>query len=266
MTLARGGTALKALGVTLAVALAGPAAASADTTITVNTTADAPLSGTQCTPGGDCSLRAALQQASTLKGNVTVQVPAGTYALTVPQPVVPVDDGSAGNLAVGDPAGTPRTVTIAGAGDGSAGTIIDGGARFANGQWTTGNGDRVLQIAGDGSAGDLAVDISGVTITGGNLERAPECGVPTGGGVLVAGGASVTIDGSTITENAAGVNRGFAYGGGIGVDSGIFVCFAPKGEPERPRRLERDRDQLDDRRELQRGRRRGLRRIGQRHV
>ncbi len=224
--------ALKALGVTLAVALAGPAAASADTTLTVNTTTDAPLSSAPCTPGGECTLRAALQQASALTGNVTVQVPAGTYDLTVPQSGG-VDDGSVGNLVVRDPEDAQRTVTIAGAGDGGGGTIIDGGARASGDGWSTGNGDRVLQIAGDRPAGDLVVHISGVTITGGNIERAG-CGPPIGGGILVAGGASVTIDGSTIAQNAAGVNEGFAYGGGIGVAAGNFVCLAPKANLNTP--------------------------------
>lgn len=226
MTSARPRFALAALGV--ALALGAPAVASADTTITVNSTADAPLSQAPCSGGSaDCTLRAALQQASSLSGNVTVQVPAGTYALTVPQtsPRTSVDDGSVGNLVIQNPdTGVQRTVTVAGAGAGA--TVIDGGARLVSGAWTAGDGDRVLQI--NGTLGGLTVAVSGVTITGGNATSVTGCGTPYGGGILVIGAATMTIDDSAIIANAAQSGDGIGGGGGgIGVEP-TFACAAAK--------------------------------------
>src|SRR2546425_8188017 len=56
-------------------------------TFTVDSTLDAvdaaPGDGVCATSGGQCSLRAAIQEANALAGPNTIELPAGTYVLTI---------------------------------------------------------------------------------------------------------------------------------------------------------------------------------------
>ena len=162
----------------------GSTAAGATTTITVNDFSD----GTgpyNCTPGaeGDCTLRAALAEATTLDEAVTISVPAGSYVVSA----------VTGPLEVADSGGT---VTIDGAGQ--ATTILD--LQCPDGPCTIDT--NVLTVEGDGTA-----DISGVTITGGNNTAT------SGGGIINDG--TLTLADSTVAENTTS-----ASGGGIAQTEG----------------------------------------------
>lgn len=65
----------------------GPTLAAHAASITVDSTADAvdaaPGNGVCATAGGDCTLRAAIQEANALAGDDTITLPAGTYTLTI---------------------------------------------------------------------------------------------------------------------------------------------------------------------------------------
>ena len=111
---------------------------------TVNTFLDAPAvdpsNGDAATAAGTISLRSAIQAADALAVPVTINLPAGTYALSIAPNGI--DDASNGDLNVtGD-------LTIVGAGAGS--TTIDAASI-----------DRVLTVQGGSAA------INGVTISGG---------------------------------------------------------------------------------------------------
>lgn len=198
----------------MALMLGLPVAAQA-ATFSVNDLNDAPLAshaqGCQSADDGLCTLRAALQAADLASGDTTVNLPAGTYELTRAQTADRSDDGSIGNLVVENASGdgTTNTVTINGAG--AASTTIEGLWDLANG----GVPDRVLEVIGghgEQSTDQVDAQISGVTITGGDLRTPAVCDTPAGGGVLVADGATVILDRSTVSANQAAGD-----GGGIGV-------------------------------------------------
>ncbi len=130
-----------------------------DSTIVVNSTADAPdadpANGVCATAGGVCTLRAAIMQANFTPAADNITLPAGVYLLTR----VGIDDiALVGDLDITAP------ITITGAGAGV--TIVDG-----NGPVT---GDRVFQML----YAAFQVNLSGMTIRNGS--------VPTlsGGGIL----------------------------------------------------------------------------------
>ena len=150
-------------------------------TFTVDTTTDAtdatPGDGVCATAGGQCSLRAAVEEANTGPNADTIVVPAGTYALTL------------GTL------GIVESVTI----DGADATID-----------ATAIGDRALLIEGPLGVLDGAgphVRLSGLTITGGDTEVSPPL-FDAGGGLYARG--YIHLDAVTVTGNHAG-----ATGGGI---------------------------------------------------
>jgi len=161
----------------------------------VNSTADAvdatPLGDGRvdvapATPGDQITLRAAIQEANARLGHDTIQLPAGTYALSIAG--LHEDNAARGDLDVrGD-------LTITGAGP--ATTIINAAGI-----------DRALHVL----AG-ITLEISGVTITGGNNDERPPTSFPTdlfmGGGIYNAGSLTVT---NCIVSN----NHARWYGGGI---------------------------------------------------
>lgn len=88
--------------------LLGASAVAHAATFTVDITADAvPGDGICATAAGACSLRAAVQEANALAGPDTIDLPAGTYVLTL---AGPAEDASASGDDVHD------TLTITGAG------------------------------------------------------------------------------------------------------------------------------------------------------
>jgi hypothetical protein len=149
----------------------------AATPISVTETTDAPLESGAITCestdiGKGCTLRAAVELADATGGEVTIDVPEGTYRETVAQPTLVVE---------GD-----AEVTISGAG--AEKTIIEGEAKAG-----------VLEVKEDSS-----LTIDGVTVTNGEDEF--------GGGIYVAPLAHLTVENSTITENLATVDGGGIYG------------------------------------------------------
>jgi hypothetical protein len=129
------------------------------------------------TAAGTCTLRAAIMQANVIAGDVTINVPAGTYYL------------ANGALNIAAPASGVPLITISGAG--RSATIIDGGAI-----------DRVITIA----AGRHAA-ITGVTVQHGKLT--------TGDGAGISNSGILTISDSTIDSNNAADTGGTGSGGGI---------------------------------------------------
>lgn len=179
----------------------------------------------------DCSLRGAVAFAN-LNPGTTINVPAGTYQLNIPGGVV---EGFTGNNAIGDLDVRANNTIIAGAG--AATTTI---------QQTQPN-DRVLEVNPDLLA-NFNFDISGVTITGGkettavggggiisgsinNTMSVTNCvfsnnsatgaGTLGGGGILHTGG-SLTITGTTFSNNSTSTS-----GGGLGYTAGDPLIRTP---------------------------------------
>ena len=183
---------------TLVLASALPAAAAA-ITFTVNRTDDPPIGAppSGCSGGvNDCSLRQAIADANALGGANTIDLPAGTYTLSIAPSGV--DDVSSGDLNI---TATGGTTTIGGAGEAS--TIV---------QWSSlaTAPDRVFSVASGASA-----SISGLTIQHGQAQ-----GSADGGGILDSG--TVSLDNVAVTGNRSGPvvmpNAPGAGGGGIDVE------------------------------------------------
>ena len=158
-------------------------------TFTVNVTddvADADTTDGHCdadlaSPGDQCTLRAAIQEANAQPGADIIMVPAGTYVMTV----AGQDDDLAatGDLDILDAA------TIVG--EGPSATIIDGNQL-----------DRIFDIPNSGTP----VTISGLTIRNGN----PGQGVPYGGGLFNSGVlvlTSVIVSGNTAAGSGGGIEN-----------------------------------------------------------
>lgn len=191
-------TAMIALFIVLVFAL-GPAVPVYAASFTVNTagdTHDANTGNGSCADaGGNCSLRAAIEQANALSGGThTITVPANTYNLTL------------GELPVGSISG--QSISISGAGSGT--TIIH--QTQPGSCATSGTGcNRVFDL--DSAAfGNITVVITGLTISGG-------IGANYGGGGILGGwtGDSLTVTNCIITNNSTtGGNNGggISWGGG----------------------------------------------------
>ena len=196
------------LATAIALALTS-ASALAATPIQVTETTDAPLeAGASTCESTDlakgCTLRAAVELADS-EGQVTIDVPEGTYEETASEPTLVIKDDA--------------EVTISGAG--AEKTIIEGNATAS-----------VLEVEADSS-----LTLDGVTVTNGNADE--------GAGVYVEGFADLTVEklddhgkprhrrrrcdlrgiplqsrrqGSTITENVAEDD-----GGAIYAEDGAYV-------------------------------------------
>ncbi|CAA9448869.1 MAG: hypothetical protein AVDCRST_MAG78-3163 [uncultured Rubrobacteraceae bacterium] len=151
------------------------------------------------TPGQQCTLRAAVQEANALDGRDTIVLTEGTYALTIP------NRDSTGDLRP-DPEGQAKTgdldirdeTTIRGAGL-SETTVRDEA------------GDRIFQV----HQRALRASIAGLTVTGGNGAPMsdtsgfadPDGLTPRGGGIFNA--AVLTLTNVAVRDNEAD------FGGGI---------------------------------------------------
>lgn len=139
------------------------------------------------TAGGACTLRAAIQESNALGGSDLIQVPAGTYALSL------AGDGeelaATGDLDVRD------SVVIVGGSGGP--TIVDGGAL-----------DRVFHVQ-PMNAATLTVVIDGVTIRNGALGEAG------GAGVLHQDEGSLVVSNAVIEDNVVTGTTSDAVGGGV---------------------------------------------------
>lgn len=172
--------------------------------VTVNTTLDGgdanPTDGVcEMTVGaGNCSLRAAVDQANTTVGPVTITVPSGTYTLAAGG----IDDtNAAGDL---DLTG-PHAVTINAA---APGARIDAGGNESAVDISAG------QVQMHRVAFTNAAD-AGVTVQGGNLQLRQSASVDNAGaGITVATDATAIVEHTTLSGNGA---AGADVAGGLGV-------------------------------------------------
>src|SRR5918999_4644740 len=118
--------------------------------IVVTTTADAPDTsagnGICRTAGGQCSVRAAIQEANGLIGHDVVEIPPGTYEIEIP--VANEDFPSTGDHDIAD------SVTIRGTGAGQ--TILDGGFPLPDQPVEARGIDRIFEI--HPSAGNVTIE------------------------------------------------------------------------------------------------------------
>jgi len=196
-------TLLTALMVMLAL-LAAPAlstqAVQAAGPFTVTTTFDsldaAPGNGVCANAGGFCSLRAAIEEANASSAPTTINLPAGTYNLTL------------GALDVA-PNGS-RTIVINGSGPAS--TIIQ----------QTDTVNRVMAI--DYSVmGNTNVTLSGVTLTGGSDTIDHYGGAGILAGSMDAPTDSLTLSNCIVSNNNVAVLDILQGGGGVRMDGGILT-------------------------------------------
>ena len=166
--------------------------------ITVDRTDDTAAASACTAAANDCSLRGAVAFAN-LNPGTTINVPAGTYALSIPGGAT---EGFSGNNSIGDLDITANNTTITGAG--AASTII---------QQTAPN-DRVIEVNPNLLA-NFNFSISDVTITGGKETTA------VGGGGIISGsiGNNVSVTNCIITGNSA-TGTGTFGGGGISHEGG----------------------------------------------
>lgn len=197
--------------------LASPSSAAA-TTFTVNSTLDLP----DLSPGDGicnagvalCTVRAAVTESNFIGGANVINIPAGTYILTLG----PYDDefnGAGATMDSGDLdimdlgsflGSTLTSVTINGAGSGV--TIIDGGGI-----------DRVLDI-NNFAAGGKSVDVTlnGLTIRNGNGPTTPDSYNTPGGGIQFDGFDNQTfVPAGTLTINNCNITNNMAAGQGGGI-------------------------------------------------
>ncbi len=190
-------------------------------TFDVNSTTDAPATATALSQGvcadasGACTLRAAIQVADLAPGASTINLPAGTYSLTVtgadetyaPAPgtgvyvVQHTPDPSIGDLNI------TRSVSIVGAGPDQ--TLIG---------WGVPQGDRIFHV--EAVDQNITVSFSGLTVQGGDVgnpvvldDRDPNAiiqFVRFGGGIAIGPGAAIAIV-NPDAEHGGGTDEG---GGG----------------------------------------------------
>src|SRR3954471_7792016 len=191
---------------------ASPAAA-----VTFNVDSDADLHDTtpgngQCrTSAGTCTVRAAIEEANSLMGPDEVDVPAGTYKLSIAQSL-----SVSSNLTVTGTAGAhATTIDLQGLGVSLA---LNGSGVFVNGLSITNSG---------GSAAGLVVGGGEATLTGLNVHdntSTVTSGPGTGAGIVVQGGL-VQIADSTIMNNTV-IGQSEARGGGLLVNGGTVTIVA----------------------------------------
>jgi CSLREA domain-containing protein len=158
---------------------------------------DSKLDGVDATPGDGvcstaaslCTLRAAIQEANALPGAEVINVPAGTYALTI--------SGKNENAAASGDLDVTESVTINGAG--TASTIIDANAI-----------DRVFEFRGSGGA----YVVSSLTMRNGSTIGS------TAGGCIALNAGSLTMPRVTITDCTAA-----NAGGGIWINPSTIVTI-----------------------------------------
>jgi hypothetical protein len=144
----------------------------------VTGTADGTGSCTGSGPSSCPSLRSAIIASNSAGGSNTINVPAGTYTLSIGP--TPPDNATTGDLNIS------ADVTISGAGSGTAGTTI------------VGNGDRIFDITATNAT------LSGMSITGGSQQQ--------DGGAIRDQGSSLAISNDVVTNNTT---SSLGSGGGL---------------------------------------------------
>jgi hypothetical protein len=159
-----------------------------DVNITNETVDSNPGDGICADAGGKCSLRSAIMEANALLGVVYINVPAGTYNLTLTSGAE--EDAAASNDL--DVNNNGRTLTITGAGTGQD-VVIN----------ASGIAHRAFDIIGGAN-----LRLYNLTITGGYSSVA-------GGGIRVTSGATLYLDHVIISGNTAVLGGGIYNAGTI---------------------------------------------------
>jgi CSLREA domain-containing protein len=195
----------------------------------VTTTADGGdtvIDGACAASGGQCTLRAAIQEANATPEADTITVPAGTYELTVADAedgvadldlAFPVTITGAGPLAtVVDATGGPGVLEVRASAT-LEGLTIRGADVFAEGGGVYAVGDPTpleLTIRDAQITGNRAIHGGGLYVDGGStvlLERVSitgNTGTTRGGAITVGiefGGGSVSIQNATVSGNTSGI-------------------------------------------------------------
>lgn len=205
-------------------------------TFDVDSVTDAPASSTALAAGicddgqGQCTLRAAIQVADQAPSASTINVPAGTYTLTVPGVDESYSEGAgpSGGYTVDhtpNPAQGDLNITqsMAIVGAGSAQTIIG---------WAAGSKeDRVFHIETMPDATtNITVSLQGITVENGyvpppvDLDTQDPTAVVTfvrsGGGIAIGTSAAIVTTDTTATHGGGGGGGGGEEHGGPGGDEG----------------------------------------------
>ena len=213
---------------------------------TFSDTHDSNSADSQCSDGAHCSLRAALEQASASGGATTINLPAGTYTLSL------------GDLIAGTKANT--TITVHGAGaasttihQGQAGrtlivvnfnvnanvvfnldnVTVSGGSENENDPDGFGGNAGAILAGGSSTAAGNSVTITNVVFSGNYCSPAANAGC-SGGAIDMTGGGGLTVIHSTFSGNAASKNAGTGSGGALYFDNSgnsgnvliAILCFA----------------------------------------
>jgi CSLREA domain-containing protein len=191
------------MGVTLSIRL--PSAGAATLTFEVTTTTDAPDAspgdGVCADASGQCTLRAAVQEADAQQSGstITILVPAGTFPLKL------------GVLSL-----TTNTITIQGASGGA--TTVDGrnaSQVFNVSSDATVTLDQLTIVHGQGGIGGGIQNAGALTLTN-SMVRSSKAG--TGGGIYNRETGTLTVSNSVVFQNVAGGN-----GGGIANNGGTLL-------------------------------------------
>ena len=158
-------------------------------TATVDAVDAAPGDGACATAVGECSLRAAVQEANGLAGAQLVEVPAGTYVLTIA--------GQGEDAAASGDLDLTSELSLSGTGAGQ--TVLE-----ANGH------DRVLHVMGG-----AVVELGGLTVRGGQ-------GTEGGGGILNQG--SLRLAQTVIDSNSAFAGGGISNIGTLFVQASAITA------------------------------------------
>lgn len=170
----------------------------------------------------DCSLREAIASANLAEpvsgclsgsgGTDTIEIPAGTYPLTLSNDTSGEDANLTGDLDVTEGVimrATGGRATIHGGADATPGAEL---ACNDLGEFDVGNDDRVLHVHGG------LVELDSINITGGYIDHNGEnTSFAAGGGVRVEQAASLLLDATRVQRNFAAVfgESSYAVGGGI---------------------------------------------------
>lgn len=190
--------------VLLIAGLFGPSAGASHAAFVVDATYDsqdaAPGNGVCADAQENCTLRAAIMESNAHAGPDRIEIPAGTYALTISNSEAsPPPDDWEGDLDVTDDL---DLVGTAEAKDGAAElTIVDANAIA-----------RVLEISNE-----AAVAVSGMTFTGGKPDPTGDS-VPDGGGIYIESGDVILSD-VHVFDNSTSIFDGQWSGSGGGIAS-----------------------------------------------